>query len=199
MKTYSKVLIALLKGIVYNSQEEVWNLLLQPEIEHDVRNYFADIRLELILDKAEGYAYLKQQHTHTEAEEKAAESTATDDENLSLIRRRQLTFAVSLLCLLLRKYLIESDQEGSSIKAIVSRQEIESQMRLYLKESTNEAKITTQIQQTLNKVIDLGFLRRMNSETEQYEVNRIIKAFVNAEQVSDWLERYREYTQPSKR
>lgn len=199
MKTYSKVLIALLKGIVYNSQEEVWNLLLQPEIEHDVRNYFADIRLELILDKAEGYAYLKQQHTHTETEEKATESTATDDENLSLIRRRQLTFAVSLLCLLLRKYLIESDQEGSSIKAIVSRQEIESQMRLYLKESTNEAKITAQIQQTLNKVIDLGFLRRMNSETEQYEVNRIIKAFVNAEQVSDWLERYREYAQPSKR
>lgn len=199
MKTYSKVLIALLKGIVYNSQEEVWNLLLQPEIEHDVRNYFADIRLELILDKAEGYAYLKQQHTHTETEEKATESTATDDENLSLIRRRQLTFAVSLLCLLLRKYLIESDQEGSSIKAIVSRQEIESQMRLYLKESTNEAKITTQIQQTINKVIDLGFLRRMNSETEQYEVNRIIKAFVNAEQVSDWLERYREYAQPSKR
>lgn len=195
MKAYSKVLIALLKGIVYSYQEDIWNTLIQPETERDVRNYFADICLDLIIDKAEGYAYLKQQTPISENQE--AETTETDE--LRLVRRRPLPYAVSLMCLLLRKYLIENDQEGTSVKAVLSRQELESQMRLYLKESSNEAKTTTQITQTINKVTELGFLRKMNSETEQYEVNRIIKAFVNAEQVSEWLERYKEYVKQAKK
>lgn len=195
MKAYSKVLIALLKGIVYSYQEDIWNTLIQPETERDVRNYFADICLDLIIDKAEGYAYLKQQTPISENQE--AETTETDE--LRLVRRRPLPYAVSLMCLLLRKYLIENDQEGTSVKAVLSRQELESQMRLYLKESSNEAKTTTQITQTINKVTELGFLRKMNSETEQYEVNRIIKAFVNAEQVSEWLERYKEYVKQTKK
>lgn len=195
MKAYSKVLIALLKGIVYSYQEDIWNTLIQPETERDVRNYFADICLDLIIDKAEGYAYLKQQTPTSENPE--TETTETDE--LRLVRRRPLPYAVSLMCLLLRKFLIENDQEGVSVKAVLSRQELESQMRLYLKESSNEAKITTQITQTINKVMELGFLRKMNSETEQYEVNRIIKAFVNAEQVSEWLERYKEYVKQAKK
>ena len=149
----------------------------------------------MIIDKAEGYAYLKQQTPISENQE--AETTETDE--LRLVRRRPLPYAVSLMCLLLRKYLIENDQEGTSVKAVLSRQELESQMRLYLKESSNEAKTTTQITQTINKVTELGFLRKMNSETEQYEVNRIIKAFVNAEQVSEWLERYKEYVKQTKK
>ncbi len=48
--------IALLKGIVYSHNEEVWNDLLRPENENDVKRYFADINLQLIVDKAEGYA-----------------------------------------------------------------------------------------------------------------------------------------------
>lgn len=38
-----------------------------------------------------------------------------------------------------------------------------------------------------------------SDEQEQYEVNRIIKAFVNADQVSEWLERYKEYVKQSKK
>lgn len=188
-KIYSNVLIALLKGIVYSHQEEVWNALILPENERDVRNYFADIHLDVIIDKSEGYAYLKQQQPESSEE--------TDDvkpeDAPKLIRKRQLTFHVSLLCILLRKYLIENDQEGESTKAILSREEIENQMKLYLKESSNEAAIHKQIDNAIRKVEDEGFLRRMKTEQEQYEVNRIIKAFVNADQIRDLLERYKEY------
>lgn len=188
-KVYSNVLIALLKGIVYSHQEEVWNALILPENERDVRNYFADIHLDVIIDKSEGYAYLKQQQSES------AEETddAKPEDAPKLIRKRQLTFHVSLLCILLRKYLIENDQEGESTKAILSREEIENQMKLYLKESSNEAVIHKQIDNAIRKVEDEGFLRRMKSEQEQYEVNRIIKAFVNADQIRDLLERYKEY------
>lgn len=188
-KVYSNVLIALLKGIVYSHQEEVWNALILPENERDVRNYFADIHLDVIIDKSEGYAYLKQQQSESPEEG----DDAKPEDAPKLIRKRQLTFHVSLLCILLRKYLIENDQEGESTKAILSREEIENQMKLYLKESSNEAVIHKQIDNAIRKVEDEGFLRRMKSEQEQYEVNRIIKAFVNADQIRDLLERYKEY------
>lgn len=188
-KTYSNVLIALLKGIVYSHQEEIWNTLLLPENEQDIRNYFADIHLDVIIDKSEGYAYLKQQSIESPEETEEAEQETVP----KLIRKRQLTFHVSLLCILLRKYLIENDQKGESTKAILSREEIESQMKLYLKESSNEATTYKQIDNAIRKVEDEGFLRRMKTEQEQYEVNRIIKAFVNTDQISDLLERYKEY------
>ena len=192
-KVYSNVLIALLKGIVYSHQEEIWNTLILPENERDVRNYFADIHLDLIIDKSEGYAYLKQQQTPADEEENEQEAP------MRLIRRRALTFHVSLLCLLLRKHLIENDQTGESTRAILSREEINSQMKMYMKESTNEAVVNKQIDAAIKKVEDEGFLRRMKTEQEQYEVNRIIKAFVNADQVGEWLERYKEYVKQSKK
>lgn len=192
-KVYSNVLIALLKGIVYSHQKEIWNTLILPENERDVRNYFADIHLDLIIDKSEGYAYLKQQQTPADEEENEQEAP------MRLIRRRALTFHVSLLCLLLRKHLIENDQTGESTRAILSREEINSQMKLYMKESTNEAVANKQIDAAIKKVEDEGFLRRMKTEQEQYEVNRIIKAFVNADQVGEWLERYKEYVKQSKK
>ncbi len=188
-RSYSNVLIALLKGIVYSHQEEIWNTLILPENERDVRNYFANIHLDVIIDKSEGYAYLKQQSSELPEETEEAEQ----DTAPRLIRKRQLTFHVSLLCILLRKYLIENDQEGESTKAILSREEIENQMKLYLKESSNEATAYKQIDNAIRKVEDEGFLRRMKTEQEQYEVNRIIKAFVNADQISDLLERYKVY------
>lgn len=193
-KIYSNVLIALLKGIVYNHQEEIWNTLILPENERDVRNYFADIHLDVIIDKSEGYAYLKQQT------DSSNETEDTEQESASkLIRKRQLTFHVSLLCILLRKYLIENDQNGESTKAILSREEIENQMKLYLKESSNEVINYKQIDNAIRKVENEGFLRRMKTEQEQYEVNRIIKAFVNADQINELLERYKEYVKQTKK
>lgn len=192
-KIYSNVLIALLKGIVYSHQEEIWDILIQPENERDVRNYFADIHLDVIIDKAEGYAYLKQQSSEGGEEADSPENTP------KLIPRRPLTFHVSLLCLLLRKHLIENDQIGESTKAILNREEIESQMKLYMKESSNEANTHRQIEIAINKVVDQGFLRKMKTEQEQYEINRIIKAFVNADRVSEWLERYKEYVKQTKK
>ena len=192
-KVYSNVLIALLKGIVYSHQEEIWNTLILPENERDVRNYFADIHLDLIIDKSEGYAYLKQQQTSADEGENEQETP------MKLIRRRALTFHVSLLCLLLRKHLIENDQTGESTRAILSREEINSQMKLYMKESTNEAAVNKQIDAAIKKVEDEGFLRRMKTEHDQFEVNRFINAFFNADQVSEWLERYKEYVKQSKK
>ncbi len=184
MKPYSEVLIALLKGIVYSHEERIWELMVMPENESAVQKYFAEIYLELIIDKSEGYAYLRQKEN-------------PDNETVypRLIEKRQLNFHVSLLCLLLRKYLIENDSSGESSKAILTKGEILNLVKPFYKESTNEASQQKQIETAIKRVIDEGFLRRMKTEEEQYEVNRIIKAFINADTVKDSLERLKEYAQ----
>lgn len=182
-KPYSNILVALLKGIVYNNNEKLWGELLKPENEADIKKYFADIYLEVIIDKGEGFAYLKQ-----------IISEDQEQEVPKLIEKRQLNFHVSLLCLLLRKHLIENDSEGESTKAILTKYEILNLVKPFYKETTNEANQQKQIEGAIKKIIEEGFLRKMKTEDEQYEINRIIKAFVNADNVMDSLERLRNYT-----
>ncbi len=183
-KPYSNILVHLLKGIVY-SDDKYWNELLQ--YETDVKRYFADIYLDVVTDKSEGYAYLKQK-------------VYEDEENdiPKLIEKRPLNFYVSLICLLLRKHLIENDREGASSKAYLKREELLNMMQPFCKETTNEANQIKQIDSAIKKVIDEGFLRKMKTEEEQYEINRIIKAFVNADVVKESLEKLKNYTNPRK-
>ncbi|HTF17799.1 MAG TPA: DUF4194 domain-containing protein [Chryseolinea sp.] len=184
-KPYSHVLIALLKGVVYSHQENVWDDLLKPENEHDVHRYFSEINLQLIVDKAEGYAYLKQRNIEE-----------VDEDIPRLIDRRQLNFHVSLMCLLLRKHLIENDRDGESSKAILTKEEVLQMVKPFYRETSNEANQQRQIEAALKKVIDEGFLRKMKTDEEQYEVNRIIKAFINADVVKESMERLRDYVVP---
>lgn len=180
IKPYSPILIALLKGIVYSHNEAIWDELLKPENETDVKKYFSDINLDVIIDRSEGYAYLKQKQND-------------EEEVLKLIEKRQLNFHLSLLCLLLRKHLIENDREGESSKAILSKDEIINLMKPFYRETTNEATQQKQIEAAIKKVIDEGFLRKMKTEDDQYEINRIIKAFVSADVVKDTLEKLKIY------
>src|SRR5437870_5510969 len=96
---HSLSLIALLKGIVYNHQKDVWENLLR--YEPDVKKYFHPIGLELFLDKSEGYAFLRQQDQVDE----------TETQLPRLAEKRQLNFLTSLLCVVLRKYLLEHDAQ----------------------------------------------------------------------------------------
>jgi hypothetical protein len=182
IKPYSHILVALLKGIVYSDNEKLWNDLIKPENETDVKRYFSEIFLDVVIDKSEGYAYLKQK-------------VSEDDEEQypKLIEKRQLNYHFSLLCLLLRKHLIENDREGESSKAILTKEAIIDLAKPFYKETTNEAQQQKQIESSISKLIEEGFLRKMKTEEEQFEINRIIKAFVNGDAVKDALERLKAY------
>lgn len=204
-KSYSIILVALLKGIIYSHNEKIWDALLQPENEIDVRKYFNDIHLDLIIDTAEGFAYLKQKTTKNNENIKNIDDSEDfeDVENIEdngnneipkLIQKRQLNFDVSLMCLLLRKHMIENDRDGEFSKAILSESDIINLAKPFYKETTNEANQQKKIKAAIKKVIEEGFLRQMKTEDKQYEINRIIKAFVNADVVKDSLEKLKNYT-----
>ena len=186
----SPVLIHLLKGVLYQETDaKLWSSLLK--LPARVREYVHVIGLELVLDEAEGYAFLRSRDSDETATEEGANPLPR------LIQRRQLSFPVSLLLALLRKRMAETDSSGETTRLILTREEISSLMRVFLAESSNEARIMDQIGAHITKVVDLGFLRKLkphNSQEEpSYEVMRILKAFIDAQWLAEFDARLVEY------
>ena len=174
----SPVVIHLLKGILFrDEQPALWESLL--DLENEVRDYIAVLGLDLQIDDSEGFAWLYQQAI-------SVDENPTEKEKAlpRLMARRQLSYPISLLCVLLRKKLVESDATGDSPRVIVSRQELQNSMRVFMPEKSNEAQTTEQIATTINKVIELGFLRKLKTDDENLEIQRIIIALVDAEWTS---------------
>jgi hypothetical protein len=181
----SLVLIQLFKGVLYQDKSpELWRDLLI--FQGAVRDYFAVIGLQVLIDETEGYAFLRQR---PEATDEEAGTPALPP----LVQRRQLSYPVSLLCVLLRKKLIEQDAAGGETRVILSREQIVDMMRVFLPEGSNEAKTVEQIESHLRKVVDYGFLRRLKGDEERFEVRRIIKALVDADWLGDLAEKLETY------
>lgn len=176
----SPVLISLFKGVLYQDQSpELWRSLL--ELQGPVRDHAGVFGLELMLDEAEGFAYLRQR-------------VADDEPELpKLVQRRQLGYAVSLLLALLRKKLAEHDAGAGDARLILSREQIVDLVQVFMPVGTNEAMLVDRIDADINKIVDLGFLRRLRGQQDQFEVRRILKAFVDAQWLSDFDQRLAEY------
>jgi hypothetical protein len=176
----SPVLIALMKGVLYQEQDAaLWQALLQ--LQARVRDYVAVLGLELTLDESEGYAFLRSR-------------PAAEGETLPrLVARRPLSFPVSLLLALLRKKLAELDAAGGETRLILSRDEIVELVRVFLPAASNEARLIDQIDSHLNKIEDLGFVRRLRGQEQMIEVRRILKAFVDAQWLADFDARLAAY------
>jgi len=182
----SALVILLLKGVIYQEADAgTWNSLLN--LQARVRDYVTVLGLELVLDEAEGYTFLR---SRPESEDDAAPKLPR------LVARRPLSFTVSLLLALLRKKLAEFDASGGDTRLVLSRDEIVELVRVFLPESSNEAKLIDQIETHLNKIVELGFLRRLKPGTGQaavFEVRRILKAFVDAQWLADFDARLAAY------
>lgn len=177
----SPLLIALFKGVLYQSEApELWQDLLR--LQAQVRDHSALFGLELRLDESEGHAYLRQRP--------AAEG---EPELPRLVQRRQLGYPVSLLLALLRKKLAEHDAGGVDARLILSRDQIAEMIRLFLPDSVNEAKLIDRLDKDINRVEDMGFLRALRGQPDRFEVRRILKAFVDAQWLSEFEKRLAEY------
>ncbi len=178
---FSRVLIALFKGVVYQElQSDLFQTLLAQESA--VRDYVHVLGLDLTLDEAEGFAYLR------------SRDALGDDEALPrLVAKRPLSFVVSVVLALLRKRILEVESSGES-RLIMSREDIVDMVRVYLPSRTNEAQVVDQVQKTgINRVVEIGFMRELRGQDGMYEVMRIIKAFVDAEWLSDFNEKLSAY------
>lgn len=177
-------LIALFKGVVYQDQgPELWQNLLDHQAM--VSDYVATLGLELIVDESEGYAFLRQRPAD---EEESSELPR-------LMARRRLSYPVSLLLALLRKKLAEHDAGGGEVRLVLAGEEIVELLRLFLPETANEAKLTDRVRTDINKVVEMGFLRKLRGQEDRYEVRRILKAYVDAQWLQEFDARLAEYTE----
>jgi Domain of unknown function (DUF4194) len=124
----SPVLIALLKGVVYrDTAEALWPQLLA--LRSQVSDYVAVLGLTLVVDEAEGYAFLRSRNDPDQSDMPR------------LVARRSLSFHVSLLLALLRKKLAEFDAVSAETRLMLSRDQIVEMLRVFLPDTTNETRL----------------------------------------------------------
>jgi Domain of unknown function (DUF4194) len=178
----SQAVIPLMKGVIYrDTHERAWQHLTQ--LQPQVRDYVEVLGLQVIIDEAEGYAYLRQRPVDDD----------DADQVPRLIPRRSLSFHVSLLLALLRKKLAEFDAQGSDTRLVLTRAQITEMVRVFMPATSNETRLLDKIDEHINKVADLGFLRPVKAE-QAFEVRRILKAFVDGQWLADLSLKLSEYT-----
>jgi hypothetical protein len=177
----ASAIIRLMQGVVYReSDEDTW--LTLERLGAGVRDHFATIGIDVVVDDIEGFGYLRSQPEED------------GDEVLPrLVRRRALTYNVSLLLVLLRKRLVEFETAGGDGRLVLTTDQIVEMLRLFQAESTNDARVVDQAETTINKARELGFLRQLRGQSDHWEVRRILKAYVDAQTLSDFATKLREY------
>jgi hypothetical protein len=177
----SVVTVSLFKGVTNRDDDpSLWQHLLN--LQARVRDYVRILGLELVLDEAEGFAYLRQGEPDEDVEALPR-----------LVPRRQLSFGVSLLLALLRKKLAEFDATSAETRLVLGPGDMVEMMRLFLPDTANEVKLYADVGRHIARAEEMGFLRRMRSAEELYQVQRILKAFVDAQWLGAFNERLDAY------
>jgi len=175
-------IIRLMQGVVYReSDEDAWETLQRSGAQ--VRDHFAIIGVDIVVDEDEGYAFLRSRAPADEGEEPLPR----------LVRRRRLTYHVSLLLVLLRKRMVEFETGGGAGRLVLTTEQMVEMLRLFQAESGNDARLVDSAGSTIKKVAELGFLKQLRDQTDHWEVRRILKAYVDAETLSDFAGTLRDY------
>jgi hypothetical protein len=177
------VVTHLMKGVVYrDTHEQVWHHLVQ--LIPRVGDYVATMGLVVVIDESEGYGFLRS---------KPEDPDDHAPQIPRLIARHALSFNASLMLALLRKKLAEFDATDDGFRLVLSRDQIVDMMMTFMSTTSNEARVVDVIDRTITKVVDIGFLRRMPRQDNQFEVRRVLKAFVDGQWLSDFDGRLAEY------
>lgn len=178
--SFAPLAIRLLKGVIYEEESRYWADLVKIH-ELPLRRHFAQIGLDLIVNRQEGFAYLRQ---------RAAEET----EAAALPRlmvRRSLTIDQSILCVLLRESLEDHTvSESASREPILTLRDMRDLVELFFKERATQQRFLRDVRKTVDDVRRMGFLEMLgNSDSYahedevKYRVKRILKAFIGADEL----------------
>lgn len=169
----SFVLARLLLEPIYREDGSLWEAL---RAERDaIAHYFRQIGQELVVDEAEGYAFLRQ----VEAE--------GGDVVPRLGRRQSLGYTATLLLVCLREELARFDAAAEdSTRLVLTRQQLRELVGQFLRESNNQIRDVRTVDTAIRRVEELGFVRPFGpTDAETFEVMRILKARFGAAEVEE--------------
>lgn len=161
--------VRLLQGVVYAEDEKIWNPLKAHQSRLDT--YFSRIGLLLIVDEAEGFAYLRQM-----GEDDAL--PAGYEKLPVLISRKGLGYPLTILAILLRDALRRFDEEElHDERCIVETEALFDDWRGFQKPTNDEPKQRKEFTALLRRAEEeFGFLKKFATEPESWEIRRILKA-----------------------
>ncbi len=173
-RDWSIAAVRLLQGVIEQEDGRVWNLLLSNS--SPIEQYFARLGLQLIVDESEGLAYLKQFTDET--------TPAGYDVIPKLFRATRLSFGQTVLCVLLRDSLRRFEEEDTrDDRCVVDESDLLDQWKGFFPAQGDEVRQQRDLQSTLRKLEDLGFVRRFGQEPPSWEVRRILKARLTADEL----------------
>ena len=167
----------LLREPVYREDGELW-LTLRAQ-QDEIRHYFRQIGQELVLDEGEGYAFIRQ--LEIEGDERVPR----------LVRRQPLSYLATLLLICLREEFLRFDASpGDSTRLVKTGDELRNLIVDFLPETTNEARDISRLNQAIQRLVELGFLRALDpTDQTSFEVMRIVKARVAPAELEDIKQR----------
>jgi hypothetical protein len=163
---------------------ELW-AVLRSSLE-EVRGFFRQVGQEVVFDEGEGYAFIRQ--LEPQGEERVPR----------LVQKRPLNYETTLLLVFLREELDRFESSGTdSTRLVRSREQLRSLVAPYLRETIDRARDRDKLDEAINRLVGLGFLRRQGSaEAEEFQVMRIVKARFGPGELESVKERLLRYAQP---
>ncbi len=177
IQPYAPVVLKLLQGVIY-SNDLHWDRL--QSYLSQIEDYFARIGLQVKNYETEGFAYLSQPD---------ADPDLLGDPLPRLTARRRLNFKLTVFCVLLREQLLQFDASADTGRLVLDIERLRDLLQPYLPAENNESNFRRNVMQIVNQALELGFLRRLASEEENYEVRPILKAMIDAEMLENLKEK----------
>ena len=177
--------VRLLHGPIYREDGELWEILERHADE--IRHYMWQIGQEFVYDAPEGYAFIRQ-------------IRGTNDERIPrLVQRRGLSYDATILLVCLREDLLRLELAATESERLVrTREELHELTAMFFPESLNRVKDEKIVNAAIQKLVDFGFLKHLESgEREVFEVMRIVKARITPTELVQIKERLLAHAQPS--
>ena len=173
----SKALIALFKGVIFRErQPELWQTVLEQRAQ--ISDYTARLGLVLLVDEVDEYAFLRQ----------------TEQEELPrLVPRYPLSYGLSLLLVSLRKSLGEYDASHGDMRLVLTISDMQLKLKAFFPALPNEIKFRQNLERHVHRAEEMGFLRPVAGQEEAYEVQPLLRSFINAEWLHTFDDRLQEY------
>lgn len=186
---FAAVIIKLLQGPVYADDKNIWRELLG--WQSAIQEYFGKIGMELIINEQDGFARVMQ-----------PETDENDDNPLPrLMKKQSLNYEATLLAVMLREGLEEFDVKSDGTKFYLTQKEIKERIELFSKEQTNKSKLWKDLSKPITSLINIGILKlnredSVNKDNNQYEIKRIIKAFISNDKLEEIKNKLSNYVNP---
>lgn len=159
--------VRLLQGVVYSDDTRTWDILLRSK--SSLESYFSRLGLLLVVDESEGYSFVRQwtEDEWPEGWERLPK----------LMRRSPLGYGSTLLAILLRDELRRfEDEDVHNERCVLEADTLFEQWKIFFSTQHDEVRMRSMFSSALNKLQDIGFVRKFSESPEAWEIRRILKA-----------------------